>query len=42
MNIYERWYRRNAAWVNSIEDSLRTLTLFLPGRFAENEVQSEV
>lgn len=38
---YEAWVRSNSTWVRSIEDTLRTVVLFMPGRFGDAEVQSQ-
>jgi peroxin-16 len=38
---YENWVRKHASFVSSIEESARSLTLMLPDRFGNAEVQSE-
>jgi hypothetical protein len=39
--IYENWVRKNESLVRNVEDSLRTMVLFLPGRFGDAEVRSQ-
>jgi peroxin-16 len=41
MSGYESWLSSNQSWVLPIIDAARSLTLFLPGRFSESQIQSE-
>ena len=41
MELYHQWLRRNEVVVQRVEESLRTLIMFMPGRFGEGEVRSE-
>lgn len=38
---YEAWVRKEASWYLPLLDSLKSFTIFLPGRFDQNLLQSE-
>lgn len=41
LRAYERFLLKNASQISSIESSVRSLTLILPGRYQDVEIASE-
>jgi len=37
-DMYANWVKKNATWLLPLEDILRSLTIFIPGRFSDTEV----
>jgi len=38
---YEEWFKKNSSWFGPVEDAMRAMTVFLPGRFSTSELETE-